>query len=79
MAQNRSHEVLRHAWIEWRKASGNMYKQDYIDFIKMNNDGAHSMGNNYIRLLISTNLLFNYYLMLVGMSLFNSPMNDFCC
>ena len=55
IAQNRSHEVLSHAWIEWRKASGNQYKQDYIDFIDINNDGAHSLGTN-----IGLNLIYIY-------------------
>ena len=44
LAKNRTHEVLKHAWIEWRKASGNKYKKDYLDFIQMNNDGAQSLG-----------------------------------
>lgn len=44
MGKNRSHEVLKHTWLEWRKASGNKYKQEYLDFIEMNNDGAHSLG-----------------------------------
>ena len=45
MAKNRSHDVLKHLWVEWRKASGNNYKKDYLDFIQMNNDGAQSLGN----------------------------------
>ena len=44
LAKNRTHEVLKHVWIEWRKASGNKYKKDYLDFIQMNNDGAQSLG-----------------------------------
>ena len=45
MAKNRSYDVLKHLWVEWRKASGNNYKKDYLDFIQMNNDGAQSLGN----------------------------------
>ena len=47
MGQNRSYEALKHAWVEWRKASGNKYKKDYIDFIKLNNDGAKELGNYF--------------------------------
>ena len=45
MAKNRSYDVLKHLWVEWRKASGNNYKKEYLDFIQMNNDGAQSLGN----------------------------------
>ena len=45
MAKNRSYDVLKHLWVEWRKESGNNYKKDYLDFIQMNNDGAQSLGN----------------------------------
>ena len=48
MGRNRSYEALKHAWVEWRKASGNKYKKDYIDFIKLNNDGAQSLGKIFI-------------------------------
>ena len=43
-ADDRNATRLKHAWIEWRKASGNQYKQEYIDFIQINNDAARSMG-----------------------------------
>ena len=44
MAKNRSHEALKHVWVEWRKASGNKYKTDYLDFIDLNNEGAKELG-----------------------------------
>ena len=44
MAKNHSYEALKHIWVEWRKASGNQYKNDYLDFIKLNNEGAKELG-----------------------------------
>ena len=44
MAKNRSYEALKHIWVEWRKASGNKYKNDYLDFIELNNEGAKELG-----------------------------------
>ena len=53
MGNNRSYDALKHAWVEWRKASGNKYKKDYIDFIKLNNDGAQSLGKIFkLRIMI---------------------------
>ena len=46
MAENRSHEALKHVWVEWRKASGNKYKNDYLDFIDLNNEGAKELGKS---------------------------------
>ena len=46
MAKNRSHEALKHVWVEWRKASGNKYKNDYLDFIDLNNEGAKELGKS---------------------------------
>ena len=57
MAKNRSHDVLKHLWVEWRKASGNNYKKDYLDFIQMNNDGAQSLGNCCILKYLFTTIL----------------------
>ena len=43
-ASSRNHTELKHAWVAWREASGNKYRQQYIDFIALNQEGAKSLG-----------------------------------
>ena len=65
MAKNRSYDVLKHLWVEWRKASGNNYKKDYLDFIQMNNDGAQSLGNCCILKYLFTTIMKSIFLYIV--------------
>ena len=37
-------EVLKYSWIEWRKASGNQYREQYLDYLELQNEGAQSIG-----------------------------------
>ena len=43
---------LKHAWVEWRKASGNQYRQAYLDFIGINTEAATSLGKWILRFSI---------------------------
>ena len=43
-ARSHDYNELKHAWVEWRKASGNKYRQQYLKFIEINQDGAKSLG-----------------------------------
>ena len=65
MAKNRSYDVLKHLWVEWRKASGNNYKKDYLDFIQMNNDGAQSLGNCCILKYLFTTIMKSMWLYVI--------------
>lgn len=38
---------LKHSWKAWREASGNKYRQDYLDFIEINNEAAKSLGKYF--------------------------------
>jgi hypothetical protein len=46
-ATSRNYEQLSHAWVEWRKVSGNKYRQEYLDLISIQNEGAQSLGIIY--------------------------------
>lgn len=48
-ATSRNHDELKHAWTEWRKASGNKYREEYLDFIQIHQDGAKSLGFNDLK------------------------------
>ena len=43
-ASSHDYNELKHAWVEWRKASGNKYRQQYLKFIEINQEGAKSLG-----------------------------------
>ena len=43
-ATSRNETELKHAWVAWREASGNKYRQQYLDFIEINQEGAKSLG-----------------------------------
>ena len=43
-AKSRNAEQLKHAWVEWRKASGNKYRKEYLEFIGINTEAATSLG-----------------------------------
>jgi hypothetical protein len=43
-ATSRNETELKHAWVAWREASGNKYRQQYLDFIEINQEGARSLG-----------------------------------
>ena len=43
---------LKHAWVEWRKVSGNQYRQAYLDFIGINTEAATSLGKWILRFSI---------------------------
>ena len=43
-AESRNAAQLKHAWVEWRKASGNKYRKEYLDFIGINSEAAKSLG-----------------------------------
>ena len=57
MAKNRSYETLKHVWVEWRKASGNKYKDDYLEFIDLNNEGAKELGIIFVINIAIVNLI----------------------
>jgi hypothetical protein len=42
--KSRNAAQLQHAWVEWRKASGNKYRKEFLDFIDINNEAAKSLG-----------------------------------
>ena len=44
MAHSRNAQELQHAWTQWRSVSGQQYRQQYLDFIGINNQGAESLG-----------------------------------
>ena len=43
-ATSRNETELKHAWVAWREASGNKYREQYLDFIEINQEGARSLG-----------------------------------
>lgn len=49
IAKSRDYEELSYVWSEWRKASGNKYRQEYLDFIDINQAAAQSLGFNNLQ------------------------------
>ena len=43
-AESRNPEELKYAWETWRKVSGAKYRDQYLEFIEIQNNGSKALG-----------------------------------
>ncbi len=44
---SRDDDELKYYWKEWRAVSGNQYRDKYLQFIDIQNEGAKSLGKYF--------------------------------